>query len=185
MLDLEFSPGPEAQAALDRLVQFTSGPFGLKVGPESHLALPGLLDHPPERLAWVWLAGGDHRDLPALVEQWHRLGRQVWIEAVNLDEIRRAEQLGADGLILKGQEAGGRVGAETSFILLQRWQAHVRSGGRSDLLVWVQGGVGLHTAAACRLAGATGVVLDAQLLLARESPLSPEARQLLGDLRWQ
>jgi acyl transferase domain-containing protein/NAD(P)H-dependent flavin oxidoreductase YrpB (nitropropane dioxygenase family)/NAD(P)-dependent dehydrogenase (short-subunit alcohol dehydrogenase family) len=179
VLDLEFSVPGEAQAALERLVQFTSTPFGVKVGPESLTRLPELLKHPPERLTWVWLAGGDWPDLAVLVERWHGLDRQVWIETVDLEEIRRAEQIGADGLILKGQEAGGRVGGDTSFILLQRWQAHVRSGGRADLPAWVQGGVGLHTAAACQLAGPTGVVLDAQLLLARESPLSPEARQLL------
>jgi acyl transferase domain-containing protein/NAD(P)H-dependent flavin oxidoreductase YrpB (nitropropane dioxygenase family)/NAD(P)-dependent dehydrogenase (short-subunit alcohol dehydrogenase family) len=180
VLDLEFPLPSEAQTALQRLVQFTSLPFGVKAGPECHARLPDLLGHPPERLAWVWLAGDDWRELATLVGQWHALGRQVWIEVVDGEEIRRAEQIGADGLILKGQEAGGRIGAETSFILLQRWRAYLRSGGRADLPVWVQGGVGLHTAAACQLAGATGVVLDAQLLLARESPLSQEARQVLG-----
>src|SRR5262249_12793229 len=98
---------------------------------------------------------------------------------ISLDEAIRAEALGGDGLILKGQEAGGRVGAETAFILLQRWHAHRQAGARTNLPVWVQGGVGLHTAAACLVAGATGVVLDSQLLLGRESPLPPEARQLL------
>src|SRR5439155_507177 len=66
------------------------------------------------------------------------------------------------------------------FILLQRWQAHVRRGGNGPLPVWVQGGIGPNTAAACAAGGAAGVVLDAQLLLARESLLSPDARRRLA-----
>ncbi|HLQ22864.1 MAG TPA: beta-ketoacyl synthase N-terminal-like domain-containing protein, partial [Gemmatimonadales bacterium] len=45
--------------------------------------------------------------------------------------------------------------------------------------MWVQGGVGLNTAAACLAGGAAGVVLDSQLLLARETPLDEAARQRL------
>src|SRR5207249_1017575 len=100
----------------------------------------------------------------------------VLVEAVTLDEATLAEGLGADGVVLKGHEAGGRVGPETSFILLQRWRAHARTDRQKSLPVWVQGGVGANTAAACLAAGAAGVVLDAQLLLARESPLGESAR---------
>ncbi|MGH7169798.1 MAG: beta-ketoacyl synthase N-terminal-like domain-containing protein, partial [Gemmataceae bacterium] len=42
-----------------------------------------------------------------------------------------------------------------------------------------QGGIGLHSAAACVAAGAAGVVLDNQLLLTRESPLPESARARL------
>ena len=67
-------------------------------------------------------------------------------------------------------EAGGWVGNETSFVLLQRLRRIV------DIPVYVQGGIGLHSAGACFVAGAAGVVLDSQLLAAKESPLSQEAR---------
>ena len=46
--------------------------------------------------------------------------------------------------------------------------------------VFVQGGVGPNTAAACAAGGATGVVLDAQLLLTRESSIPEEIRQRLA-----
>src|SRR5262249_21105209 len=42
------------------------------------------------------------------------------------------------------------------------------------------GGIGLNTAAACLAAGAAGVVLDSQLLLARETPLDERTRQHLA-----
>src|SRR5258708_1487654 len=75
-----------------------------------------------------------------------------------------------------GEAAGGWVGEETGFALLQRLIKCV------DLPVWVQGGVGLHTAAACDAAGAAGAVLDSQLLLARESPLADDVRSRLATM---
>jgi NAD(P)H-dependent flavin oxidoreductase YrpB (nitropropane dioxygenase family) len=62
--------------------------------------------------------------------------------------------------LLKGQEAGGRFGSETTFVLLQRWLAER---GDSAIPVWVQGGIGLNRAAACIAVGPAGVVLDCQL----------------------
>src|SRR5262249_43244344 len=85
-------------------------------------------------------------------------------------------ELDIDGLILKGNESGGRVGVDTTFILLQRWQAAVHAGEVRSVPVYAQGGIGFHTAAACVAVGAAGVVLDSQLLLARESSLSEAAR---------
>ena len=37
-----------------------------------------------------------------------------------------AAELDIDGLILKGHESGGRVGTDTTFILLQRWVPQLR-----------------------------------------------------------
>ncbi|MDM4769636.1 type I polyketide synthase [Solimonas sp. SE-A11] len=72
------------------------------------------------------------------------------------------------GLVVRGHESGGWVGEYTSYILLQKL------GERSKLPLFVQGGIGVHSAAACRAAGAAGVVLDDQLLLLAESPLPPQ-----------
>src|SRR5262249_45932274 len=83
---------------------------------------------------------------------------------------------GADGIVVKGHEAGGWVGEETTFILLQRAIA------RGRLPAWAHGGIGLHSAAACYAAGAAGVLLDAQLALVRESALDSRAREALGRL---
>jgi acyl transferase domain-containing protein/NAD(P)H-dependent flavin oxidoreductase YrpB (nitropropane dioxygenase family)/NAD(P)-dependent dehydrogenase (short-subunit alcohol dehydrogenase family) len=177
VLDLTCAAEPAARAQLQRLARFTSSPFGVKVGPENMAVLDAVLAELPDRLAWVILPG-DHPDPGRCVERLRRMGRGVWLEAIDFDEARLGADLGVDGLILKGHEAGGRVGVETAFILLQRWRAHRGRGADKQLPVWVQGGVGLNTAAACVAGGAAGVVLDAQLLLARESPLTAEARRL-------
>lgn len=76
---------------------------------------------------------------------------------------------GFDGLVARGHEAGGWVSEDSSFILLQKLA------GKTRLPLYVQGGVGLRSAAACRAAGAHVIVDDALLLLA-ESPL-PMAQQ--------
>ena len=60
------------------------------------------------------------------------------------------------------------MGTDGSFVLLQRLVGEV------DLPVWVQGGVGLHTAPAFVAGGACGIVLDSQLALVRESRLPTE-----------
>ena len=89
---------------------------------------------------------------------------------MNVEQAQAAERAGADAVVVKGNESGGRVGEETSFILLQR----VRSQG--TLPVWVRGGIGLNTAAACKVGGAAGVVLDWQLALCEESELPDDVK---------
>ena len=185
-LDVEYaSREADAWSALEKLARFGKGPFGLKIGPGSGAIVSRLASEIPPGLAWVLLAGGDHPEWPAWIGQFRGQGLEILFEAINLAEVVLAEELGVDGLVLKGHEAGGRVGPETAFILLQRWHAHQKRGGAAtvrerNVPVWVQGGVGLHTAAACLAAGAAGVVLDAQLLLARESPLGEAARTRLA-----
>ncbi|UXI69008.1 type I polyketide synthase [Tahibacter amnicola] len=94
------------------------------------------------------------------------------VQAVSWEEALRAQSLGADGIILKGAESGGRVGSSNSFILLQQC---------TDALTipfWPQGGLGPHGAAAAVAAGARGVVYDAQLALLPELRV-PHALRLI------
>ncbi|MFE5158300.1 SDR family NAD(P)-dependent oxidoreductase [Streptomyces sp. NPDC056697] len=96
---------------------------------------------------------------------------RVLAEVTDLDEALEAVRAGAHGLIARGSESGGRIGALGTFVLLQRLLADPRM----PLPVWVCGGIGPHTAAASVLGGAAGVVLDTQLALLAESGL-PEDR---------
>ncbi|WP_199789359.1 type I polyketide synthase [Sorangium cellulosum] len=102
--------------------------------------------------------------------------RKVWLEIGDGDGLGAADgALGFDGWLAKGRESGGFVGKESAFLLAQRLSRQPRP-------FLVQGGIGLHSAAACRAAGAAGVVLDDQLLLLRESPLPERARASLSRL---
>jgi acyl transferase domain-containing protein/NAD(P)H-dependent flavin oxidoreductase YrpB (nitropropane dioxygenase family)/NAD(P)-dependent dehydrogenase (short-subunit alcohol dehydrogenase family) len=101
-----------------------------------------------------------------------------WISIVtDLASALRARDEGADGLIIKGNEAGGVIGSESSFILFQRVIREVR-----DIPVWVMGGVGLHTAPAVMALGGAGVVLDNQLALFPECGAPRELKEVLSKL---
>jgi acyl transferase domain-containing protein/NAD(P)H-dependent flavin oxidoreductase YrpB (nitropropane dioxygenase family) len=93
---------------------------------------------------------------------------RAWVEVKSLDEARKAEAAGAQAIVAKGNESGGAVGEETTFVLLQHVLPHV------NVPVYARGGIGIHSAAACLAAGAAGVVLDWQLALCEEAEL-PDA----------
>jgi acyl transferase domain-containing protein/NAD(P)H-dependent flavin oxidoreductase YrpB (nitropropane dioxygenase family) len=103
-------------------------------------------------------------------------GREAWAEVTSRGSALLAVEAGASGLIVSGQEAGGWISADSSFILLQ---AVVN---RVGIPVWVRGGIGPHIASGVLAAGAAGVVLDGALLLARESSLGEAWRERLA--RW-
>ena len=103
-------------------------------------------------------------------------GRAVIVQITSVDEARAAIAAGARGVIAKGSESGGKVGEETAFVLLQRVVKEITAP------VWAQGGIGLHTAAACIAGGATGVVLDSQLALVRESSLGVDIRGAIAAM---
>ncbi|MFE2147960.1 nitronate monooxygenase, partial [Streptomyces sp. NPDC059456] len=91
-------------------------------------------------------------------------GPRVWAEATGLAEARAAVAAGASAVVAKGHEAGGRVGAATTFVLLQQLLADPGVG----VPVVACGGIGPHTAAAAFAGGAAGVLLDVQLALTAE-----------------
>jgi acyl transferase domain-containing protein/NAD(P)H-dependent flavin oxidoreductase YrpB (nitropropane dioxygenase family) len=122
----------------------------------------------------VLLLAGPGEEIPALraaLAQAREVAGRVLLEACSAAGALVAQEAGFDGVVLKGHEAGGRVGASPAFLLLQRLH------GRLTVPYWVQGGVGPDTAAAAFLAGAAGVVLGEQLWLAAESPFDRAERR--------
>ncbi|MGB5962861.1 MAG: beta-ketoacyl synthase N-terminal-like domain-containing protein [Coleofasciculaceae cyanobacterium] len=103
--------------------------------------------------------------------------RKILLEVTDIKQI--AQIPAVDGLIAKGHESGGWVGEDSAFVLTQKLIT------RQTLPVYVQGGIGIHTVAACRAAGAAGVVLDDQLWLMPESPLPQDWQRYLKNLNGQ
>ena len=163
VLDLGRRPDA-ASAVLANLARQGIKDFGIRVA-EGVEVLPQPL---PEGVQTVVVGAG------ADFGRWRPCS--VLVQVTSIEEAREAAHAGADGLIAKGSESGGRVGEETSLVLLQRIAREL------SLPIWVQGGVGLHTAAACLAGGAKGVVLDSQLALVRESSLPESVRAAVAGM---
>jgi acyl transferase domain-containing protein/NAD(P)H-dependent flavin oxidoreductase YrpB (nitropropane dioxygenase family)/NADP-dependent 3-hydroxy acid dehydrogenase YdfG len=102
---------------------------------------------------------------------------RILVEVRSLDEhLRLITENKIDGVVACGNEGGGAVGEDSSFILLQKLLRHPVP----DL--YVRGGIGVHSAAGCRAAGARGVILDDQLLLLREAQMPDSWKHQLENL---
>jgi acyl transferase domain-containing protein/NADP-dependent 3-hydroxy acid dehydrogenase YdfG len=175
VLNLEFATAPaEAFASLSRLAALGRGRWGALVDGTTDM-LDTVLEAPGE-LGVVLVANGRADRLPGQLAAIHSRGARGFLVATSLDVARAGEAAGFDAVVAKGHEAGGWVGDDGAYVLLQQCVAEL------ELPVWLQGGIGLHTAAACRVAGAAGAVLDAQLLLARETPLDEPAKERLRGM---
>ena len=174
VLDLTFCPQGDRMASLHDLQAAARGPVGVLVDADDP-GLPDLLQAAPG-IVMLSARGAGAPGLEAGVAAARAAGARVLVVATRVEHALLAERAGADAVVAKGDEAGGWVGEEGAFVLLQRLLDSVA------LPVWVHGGVGLHTVAACRVGGAAGVVLDAQVLLTRESPLPGRVRDAIGRM---
>ncbi|MCF6248089.1 MAG: acyltransferase domain-containing protein [Desulfobacula sp.] len=94
------------------------------------------------------------------------------IKDININD--QIKTIDPHALILKGNEAGGKVSKYSSFILMQ-WYLE-----NNDLPVFIHGGVGKYTAAGMLAAGVAGLVMDSQLLMADDAPVSENFKKLLA-----
>jgi 3-oxoacyl-(acyl-carrier-protein) synthase/NAD(P)H-dependent flavin oxidoreductase YrpB (nitropropane dioxygenase family) len=177
VLDLEYTQDERAVfAALTKLAQYTRGNCGIKLDGANVEFFDNLISNLPKQVEFVTLTPSDPDMLRQQVNALHKQKITVFLETTSLDQAMAGVEAEVDGLIAKGNEAGGRVGEETTFILLQQLLTRV------SLPIWTQGGIGLHTSAACYAAGAAGVVLDYQLALTPESPLPTPVRNMIARM---
>ncbi|MCW3020255.1 MAG: Phenolphthiocerol synthesis polyketide synthase type Pks15/1, partial [Solirubrobacterales bacterium] len=175
VVNLEFAVDLDAGLEqLRRLCEHGRGRCGVLLDGAETLA--AVLAAPPDGLGTILLANTPADELPALVALVHGVGLEAYVVAAALGEAVAAQDAGADAVIAKGHEAGGWIGEEGSFVLSQRLL------GTLAIPVYIHGGVGRHTVAAAYVAGAAGAVLDAQLLLARESPLPGSLQATLAGV---
>ena len=175
ILDLEFCRDDAAALGnFRRLLESTDARIGLRVTAAQSALARQLLALAGRRELSLILAGDAEAQAAlhaALKPADHRLLAEI-TDATKVARLRYPHH----ALVARGHESGGWVGADTSYILAQKLL------GTSTLPVLVQGGMGVHSAAACRALGAAGVVLDDQLLLLAESPLAPTLRNELARL---
>lgn len=171
IFDLQYAPldRPVVRTALERFTAQARGAWGVKLDVAQVAAFSDARAESPRLadMSVALLVPTSEGDLAAAIATL-RVGYEdlcLAVEVRNHAEAEAATAAGADVLVAKGHEAAGVVGSETAFLLVQRL---VAMGG---LPVYAQGGVSTETAAALRVAGATGVLLDWQLALTEEAAL--------------
>ena len=162
-------------AALEQLSGRTKRPFGLKLNRLDTKALTVVEAFAPRGLGWLMLDAAYVLDNPEVLGTLADLDVKVVVEATEWDE-RLIELTGHVALQVKGHEAGGRVGEETSFILLQKaLRASVLAGFRARRH---RHALGRRRA---RPPAAAGWCSTISCLLLKESPVAETMRAQLGN----
>ena len=187
ILDREFCRDDSlnlAEGNLQKLLSWAGrkGVVGVRLKFDQIESSKGLLERLSQFQPWIILCRWQPEGLAeAVASLLPSSSRQLLLEVTDLAQVQhlQSQSLQIDGLVARGQESGGWGSDEPAFILLQKLL------GASSYPVYLQGAVGLHTAAACRAAGAAGVILDDQLWLMPESPLPEAWRSYLSHLSGQ
>jgi acyl transferase domain-containing protein/NAD(P)H-dependent flavin oxidoreductase YrpB (nitropropane dioxygenase family) len=175
ILDLEYiSDVNVALESIRKMVRYSRNNCGIKLNGLSDSFITHLIPELPEDIGVVIFTKCEPEKLHNYVKDVRCQKRLVMLEINSLEQAMIGEQADVDGLIAKGNEAAGLVGEKTAFILLQQLRSRITKP------LWIQGGVGLHTATACYTAGAAGIVLDSQLALTRESPLPENVKKRIS-----
>lgn len=161
---------------LDLLVKKSCQGYGLKVNSLNENLITEIHNCSKKGLNWLIVDSKIVSTHEVFIQELRHAGIKV------LAELKQSywptqpfDQL-VDGLILKGNEAGGFVGENSSFILFQKWHQ------QTNLPLYIHGGLTPHVAAACNAVGAAGGVFDSQVLLMDEFRLPDSLRSMFSNL---
>lgn len=168
------------QRMIEQLKKFAghAGQWGIRWDSLGHEIRTPLIikDILPDSISMIVVAGLAKEQLQNALTECRTFAEQVIAEVLTQECAMEAQAVGYDGVILKGNEAGGAVSPQTSFLLLQQVAE------RLTIPYWVQGGMCMHTAPAALMAGAQGVVLSEQLWLMDEAPFNEKERNVWSHL---
>ncbi|CAA9202054.1 type I polyketide synthase [Flavobacterium collinsii] len=182
IMDMEFCPKDAMAQAVSNLTQFLKYAgkdtlFGFRFTADQFAVYEILKSHLNELPHIVLVSGLFHTaDDSKTINTWTTT--TLWAEVLDgasLDTFMQYEKH-FDAIVAKGNESGGVTGSDSAFILSQKVVK------KAVKPLYVQGGIGIYTAAACRAAGAAGIVLDDQLFLMQESPLTYEQKEILKNI---
>jgi nitronate monooxygenase len=172
-------PADSLPVMVERLRAFTSGPFGVDLicaetglGPattDAHIDACVQLDVP--------LVVFHHDPPPARwVSTLRAAGIRVWMQAASPELAAAAIELGVNGIVAQGSEAGGHARGRIPLHTLLATIRHKWP----DMLLLGAGGISDGTAAAAALrAGAEGVWVGTALVAAVEANAHPEYKRRL------
>jgi NAD(P)H-dependent flavin oxidoreductase YrpB (nitropropane dioxygenase family) len=175
----EFEPdGAIVIASLDSMVRHARGGFGLRLGVVDAGVGAALESAARRGLAWLIADGRQLTTQATLIAALRHQGVKVLVEVITPEPLAAAVAAGVDGILVKGNESGGYVGEDASFILLQKWLKQAPPG----LPLYLRGGLTPHVAAACQAVGVAGGVFESQLLLLDEIRLPAALRNIIANL---
>jgi len=159
-------PPERVGEAIEQTKRLTSHPFGVNFlmdAPGAERITDALIEHR------VWAAGYNRAPRADLIRRLKEAGVRCVPTCGAPRHAEKAEQLGADAVIVQGGEGGGHTGNIPTYLLVSQCADRVRipvvaAGGFRD-------GRGLVAALAL---GAAGIAMGTRFLLTRESPV-PEA----------
>jgi acyl transferase domain-containing protein/NAD(P)H-dependent flavin oxidoreductase YrpB (nitropropane dioxygenase family)/NAD(P)-dependent dehydrogenase (short-subunit alcohol dehydrogenase family) len=155
-----------ATDALATAAQRLQQPFGVCIADETVLDLPL-----PAQVSHIILPWG-------LAKPKGTKAEILW-QVHSVAEAEEALSQKAKALILKGSEGAGKCSDDSSFFL---FQSLLESARKAKASLYIQGGVGVHSAAAYLTLGAQGVILDSQVALFPECGLSEDLKTTIGRL---
>ena len=118
-----------------------------------------------------------HQDAEGVQADLTRFGdTKILLEIRDIHLTEAIETIDPHAIVIRGNEAAGRVSRYSSFILMQWYLKHSRRP------LFVHGGVGQYTGAGMLAAGAAGFVMDSQVLLCDEAPVSDNFKKLLASV---
>jgi len=149
-------------------------PFGLKVDAIDSSLSTSLRVFASRGLGWLIAEAHLFRDSEELFRDLRRQGLRVLAQITTSEWPAELSEESVDGLVLKGNEAGGFVGEDSSFVLLQKWL------GKTNVPLFLHGGLTPQVAAACHACGVAGGIFDSQVLLL-EDLNPPKSHQALFE----
>ena len=177
VLNAEFSINTEKLInQIEFLSTKVSTPFGLKlenIGKELKDAIEA---HAQKGLGCLIVDEDSFPGNKAWIAQIRGRNVAVLMETFSLCMPRYDFRELIDGVVVKGNESGGIVGENSSFIMAQKWCR------QTNLPVFVRGGMSPHFAAACGAVGVAGGVFDSQVLLLHDSALAETLLPIIGNL---
>jgi acyl transferase domain-containing protein/NAD(P)H-dependent flavin oxidoreductase YrpB (nitropropane dioxygenase family)/NAD(P)-dependent dehydrogenase (short-subunit alcohol dehydrogenase family)/acyl carrier protein len=155
-----------AEAAMRELADRSSAGFGVCLA-DTSLADIAL----PKQVTTVLLPWG--------VKPPKKAGLEILWQVRSVAQALEALAGKAKAVVLKGCEGAGACGEESTFLLFQQLVAPCRE---ANVELYLQGGVGVHTAAAYLALGATGVIFDSQMAGMLECSAPAELKAAFGRL---
>lgn len=161
---------------LDLLAKKSCHGYGLKVDQLDEHLIAGIHDCTKMGLHWLIVDSKIVSNYEAFFQELRYAGVKILAELKQSYWTNQPLDQLIDGLVIKGNEAGGFVGENSSFILFQKWHK------QTTLPLYIHGGLTPQVAAACSAVGAAGGVFDSQVLLMDESRLPDFSCSMFSNL---